>query len=114
MRSFLLIISLLTNTCLCAQSSDSVDAIASELLTRRYVKYPGPAEEVGIEGTVLVEFTLDRRCRIQNKRVVRGLGYGLDEAALGIIDKKFQDALTGALAPCTPDTLIVPVRFQLP
>ena len=91
----------------------SSEAIAGSLLARRYLPYPEAAEGAGIEGTVLVEFTVDRLCNISNKRVVRGLGYGLDEAALNVIDRKFEDALMEALAPCSPDTLVVPVRFEL-
>lgn len=98
---------------LAAQPATNAQEVARSLVARRYVHYPEAAELAGIEGTVLVEFTTDRFCNIRNKRVVRGLGYGLDEAALKVIDKRLEDALTSALAPCVPDTLVVPVRFSL-
>ncbi len=74
--------------------------------------YPEAAEEAGIEGTVMIEFTIDSLCNIRNKRVIRGLGYGIDELALKVLDKKYENALTSALSPCVPDTLVVPVRFE--
>lgn len=96
-----------------AQRPDSTEAIARSLLVHRSMLYPEAAEAAGIEGTVLVEFTIDRLCTIKNKRVIRGLGYGLDEAALKVIDRKFEDALTRALMPCSPDTITIPVNFKL-
>ena len=96
-----------------AQEPDSVQAIAISLLVSRSIMYPQAAEDAGIEGTVLVEFTIDRLCNIKDKRVIRGLGYGLDEAALKFIDKKFEDKLTSALMPCSPDTLLIPINFKL-
>jgi protein TonB len=96
-----------------AQQPDSTEAIARSLIVTRSINYPQAAEDAGIEGTVLVEFTIDRLCTIKNKRVIRGLGYGLDEEALKVIDRKYEDALTHALMPCTPDTLVLPIKFKI-
>lgn len=96
-----------------AQQLDSTEAIARSLVVSRSIPYPQAAENAGIEGVVLVEFTIDRLCTITNKRVIRGLGYGLDEAALKVIDRKFEDALTRALMPCSPDTITIPINFKL-
>ena len=103
----------LGTTALSAQPEGRASTIATSLMVSRSMPYPEAAENAGIEGTVLVEFTIDRLCNIQNKRVIRGLGYGLDELALKVIDKKYEEALTKALSPCVPDTLVVPVRFDL-
>jgi protein TonB len=45
-------------------------------------KYPDAARSAGIEGKVRVELTVDESGRVVNVRVVQGLGYGLDEAAV--------------------------------
>ena len=107
------IIALIAALAASAQRSDSSEAIAKRLMVRRNIPYPQVAQDAGVEGTVLVEFTIDRLCTIKNKRVVRGLGYGLDQAALKVIDRKFEDAFTKALMPCAPDTLILPITFRL-
>jgi len=96
-----------------AQQPDSTEAVVRSLSVSRNGPYPRAAEDAGIEGTVWVEFTIDRLCTIKNKRVVEGLGYGLDEAALNAIDRKFEDALTRALMPCFPDTTLLPINFKL-
>lgn len=96
-----------------AQRSDSTAVIARSLIVSRSIHYPQAAEEAGVQGTVWVEFTIDRLCTIKNKRVISGLGYGLDEAALKLIDRKFEDALTIALMPCSPDTITIPITFNL-
>ena len=95
-----------------SQRRDSTETIARRLMILRSMSLPAAAEEAGIEGTVLVEFTIDSLCRIRNKRVISGLGYGLDEVALKVIDRKFENDLTHALMPCSPDTLVIPIRFQ--
>lgn len=109
----MVMVALMSALAVAAQRSDSTAAIARSLIVSRSIHYPQAAEDAGIEGTVLIEFTIDRLCRIRNKHVVRGLGYGLDEAALKVIDRQYEDALTEALMPCTPDTLVVPINFRL-
>ena len=96
-----------------AQQPDSTEARARSLLVHRTIPYPVAAMEAGIEGTVRVEIIIDRLCTITGKRVINSLGYGLDEAALNIIDREFQEALTRALMPCPPDTLVLPINFTL-
>lgn len=96
-----------------AQRSDSAEVIARALLATRTVTYPRAAMDAGVDGTVLVEITIDSLCIITNKRVVSGLGYGLDETAMQAIDRKFEEQLTQALMPCSPDTLTLPISFKL-
>jgi protein TonB len=40
------------------------------------------AQQAEIEGVVLIEVTIDPSGSVVDARVIRGLGYGLDEAAL--------------------------------
>ena len=44
--------------------------------------YTDRAREAGVEGKVRIELTVDETGRVVNVRVLAGLGYGLDEAAV--------------------------------
>jgi protein TonB len=48
----------------------------------RSIGYPAAAESAGIEGKVRLRVALDARGHVTSARVLRGLGYGLDEAAV--------------------------------
>jgi protein TonB len=48
----------------------------------RSIAYPPDAERAGIEGKVRLRVALDARGRVSSARVLRGLGHGLDEAAV--------------------------------
>jgi protein TonB len=48
----------------------------------RSIGYPAAAERAGIEGKVRLRVALDARGRVSSARVLRGLGHGLDEAAI--------------------------------
>lgn len=49
------------------------------------VTYPAVAKEAGIEGRVIVEFTVDREGRVKDAKVKEGIGGGCDEEALRVI-----------------------------
>ncbi|MFV1885473.1 MAG: energy transducer TonB, partial [Balneola sp.] len=46
------------------------------------VKYPEMARKAGIEGRVTLQFIVNEEGRVENPRVIRGIGGGCDEAAL--------------------------------
>jgi protein TonB len=46
------------------------------------IHYPPEAERAGIEGKVRLRVALDARGHVTSARVLRGLGYGLDQAAV--------------------------------
>ena len=48
----------------------------------RSIAYPPDAERAGVEGKVRLRVALDARGRVSSARVLRGLGHGLDEAAV--------------------------------
>ncbi len=56
--------------------------------------YPQLAIENGIEGTVIVRFVVEKNGSVSNVQLVRGLGYGIDEAAIKAVKKlkKFSPA----------------------
>ncbi len=57
-------------------------------------RYTEKAQERGVEGTIIVSFKVSDEGEIFDARVVRGLGYGLDEAGLEAVKqlKKFTPA----------------------
>jgi protein TonB len=56
---------------------DSAPTVASEVK----IPYPDEARRAGIEGTVTLSITIDSEGRVVKAVVIKGLGYGLDEAA---------------------------------
>ena len=57
---------------------------------QRKVSYPEMARRAGIEGRVTVQFIVNEQGRVENPRVIRGIGGGCDEAALEAVkDAKF-------------------------
>lgn len=54
----------------------------------RSISYPPEAERAGIEGKVRLRVALDARGRVSSARVLRGLGHGLDEAAVEALTRR--------------------------
>jgi protein TonB len=74
-------------------------------------KYTLEARKAEIEGVVRVEVTVDETGQVVNARVVTGLGYGLDEAALTAARASTFDPATRCKKPIL-GTTILPFRFQ--
>jgi protein TonB len=74
-------------------------------------KYTLEARQAEIEGVVRVEVTIDETGQVVNARVVSGLGYGLDEAALVAARASTFDPATRCKKPVI-GTTILPFRFQ--
>lgn len=51
------------------------------------LKYPVIASEMGVQGTVIVQFVVGRDGRIGSIKVVRGIGSGCDEEAIRVLQK---------------------------
>jgi TonB family protein len=74
--------------------------------------YTGEARKLGVEGEVLVEVIFRASGQVQTVRVVRGLGHGLDEAALRAAGQiRFKPALQEGHAVDFP--AIAHIVFQL-
>lgn len=82
-------------------------------MTRSIKKYPTEASNAGVEGTVVLELTVDTLCRITSKSVIDGPDHGLHQATLDLVDRKFEQSLISSLKYCVPGTIQIPVRFQL-
>ncbi|MFC2102657.1 energy transducer TonB [Bacteroidota bacterium] len=50
------------------------------------LRYPVPALEANVEGSVLVEYDIHDNGTVGNPRVLKGLGYGCDEEAIRVIN----------------------------
>lgn len=54
---------------------------------QKAVKYPDLARRAGIEGRVIIQFIVNEQGKVENPRVVRGIGGGCDEEALKAVQK---------------------------
>ncbi|MGD1848536.1 MAG: TonB family protein [Salibacteraceae bacterium] len=68
------------------------EGLAKEIQSR--LEYPAAAKEAGIEGKVFVQFTVLDNGQISNPVVLRGVGGGLDEAAVNAI-RQLDDFIPG-------------------
>jgi periplasmic protein TonB len=51
------------------------------------LKYPVVAQEMGVSGTVIINFVIDREGQITNIKVTRSIGSGCDEEAIRVLEK---------------------------
>lgn len=74
--------------------------------------YTQEARQLKLEGEVLLQVTFSATGQLQVLGVVRGLGHGLDEAAIAAANKmRFKPALRNGVA--VDSTAVVHVRFEL-
>lgn len=74
-------------------------------------KYTMEARQAEIEGVVRVEVTVDETGHVLSARVLSGLGYGLDEAALAAAKATTFEPATRCGKPVV-GTAILPFRFE--
>ena len=86
-------------------------ALLQELTTN--LDYPELAREYAVEGTVVVRMLLDKRGEITDKKIVRSLGFGCDEAALDALSRlpNWNAARRGGKR--IGSVVFVPLRFRL-
>jgi len=85
---------------------------AVEITDKPNPVYTAEARALKIEGEVLLEVLFSSNGRLQVSRVVRGLGHGLDEAAVAAANKmRFKPATRGGQP--VDSTAVVHVVFQL-
>jgi protein TonB len=68
-------------------------------------EYPQAAREAGIEGKISVEMLIDEKGKVTEVKVLKGLGYGLDELAIA-------RAKTCSFEPATKDGKAVVFRLK--
>lgn len=60
------------------------------------VKYPTMAEKAGKEGKVIVQAKVNEKGVVEDVKVIKGLGFGCDEAVIDVLKKtKFKPGLIG-------------------
>jgi TonB family protein len=83
-----------------------------EILYKPRPEYTAEARKLGIEGEVLVEVLFSTRGQTESLRVIQGLGYGLDEAALDAARSiRFRPATRGGEP--VDSIAVIHIRFQL-
>ena len=78
-----------------------------------YLKYPREAVENGIQGTVMVEFTIGADGKVTDARVVRSVSEVLDAEALKVVNaspKWKPGRVKGVKVPCS---MTLPIEFRL-
>lgn len=76
-----------------------------EVLGQPNLKYPAEARRHGIEGVVKLKLTIDYTGKVVAAKLLSGLGYGLDEAALEAVKKfRWKPAYKGGEAVSTEIT----------
>jgi periplasmic protein TonB len=80
------------------------------------ISYPPEAERNGIEGSVRLRVALDQRGRVSSVRVLSGLGYGLDQAAVDALKHrcKFTPAIADDGRPVPFVVESYTFNFELP
>ncbi|MCB9297944.1 MAG: TonB family protein [Lewinellaceae bacterium] len=78
------------------------------------LKYPEAARAAKVEGNVLVQFTIAKDGAVQGAEVLKGIGYGCDEAALAVVQA--MPDWTPAMKNGEPVALkmTLPFTFSLP
>ena len=83
------------------------DVKPPKVLRTVFPKYPREAREARVTGIVVIEAKINNKGGIDGVSVLKGLGYGLDEAAADAVRQ-------WAFAPATKDGKPVAVIFEVP
>jgi TonB family protein len=93
-------------------SETSAATTPVQILFKPSPAYTAEARQLQLQGEVLLEVMFGANGQLQVNKVVRGLGHGLDEAAVAAANKmKFKPALRNGSA--VDSTAVVHVVFQL-
>ena len=76
------------------------------------VKYPKEASRNNIEGTAIVKFVVDNKGEIQDIRLAKSPGWGIDEAVLELVNK--MKSTSGRWTPAHKDNETVDYEYLLP
>lgn len=79
------------------------------------ISYPEMAKNIGIEGTVHVTFVVNEFGKVENIKVLKGIGYGCDEEVVRIVSKmpKWMKAGKNENGDPVKVRYNIPVRFKL-
>ena len=78
----------------------------------KLLKYPAEAQKNGIEGAVTLKAYIDKEGNVDRTKIVKGIGYGCDEAAAEAVRKsRFVPGQMNAMA--VKSIVTITVRFEL-
>ncbi|MDZ7683051.1 MAG: TonB family protein [Fodinibius sp.] len=79
---------------------------------QKKVNYPEMARKAGIEGTVNIQFIVNKKGQVEDPKIIRGIGGGCDEEALRVI-KNAEFTPGRQRGKPVRVQYSVPIRFQL-
>ena len=95
-----------------ARPAAAVTITPAEIISKPAPAYTAEARARKIEGEVLLEVTFEASGKIEVLRVIRGLGYGLDDAAIRAAEQiRFKPALQDGRP--SDSTAVLHIIFQL-
>lgn len=87
------------------------DALLKYLVVN--MRYPAVEQEAGIQGTVFVQFVVEKTGKISRVKILKGIGGGCDEEAIRLV-KEMPDWIPGRQnGQAVPVAFQIPVRFRL-
>lgn len=80
---------------------------------RKNLNYPSSARRIGIEGTVIVRFVINKDGSVQDVQVMRSIGGGCDEEAIQVIENSpnWNPGKMGGLP--VRSRMAMPIKFKL-
>jgi TonB family protein len=75
---------------------------------KKNIKYPETAKKSGIQGTVYIQFIVEKTGKISKVRILRGISKECDEEAIRVVNSMPK------WIPGRQDGKAVPVMFQIP
>lgn len=79
----------------------------------QYMKYPVEAEREGIQGRVMVEFTIDKKGHVKDAKVVRGVDPLLDAEALKVVSASPDWKPAKVKGTRVESFMTLPIEFRL-
>jgi len=78
-----------------APNEDLQDCSKSKLLefVYKHVEYPGIARENGVEGTVVIQFIIEKDGTVSEEKIIRDIGANCGKAALVVVDKMREEGI---------------------
>jgi TonB family protein len=92
------------------QMPELIGGLAS---VQEQLRYPELARKAGIEGRIIVQFVVDEAGRVQQPRIVRGLGAGLDAEALRVV-RQVRFTPGHQRGEAVQVKMSLPITFRLP
>lgn len=79
----------------------------------QHMKYPEEAKVNRIQGEVFVRFMVEKSGKLTNVEIMKGLGYGCDEAVLEAFKKVPKWSPSKKRGQPVRQSLVLPIRFEL-